>query len=292
MPRHLPPLNALRAFEAAGRRESFSGAADELNVTHAAISRHVRGLEKRLGVQLFRNVSRGVELTEPGRRYLAAITPALDAVAEATEALTDRMSGSITVSCEPTVAFKWLVPKLGGFRDLHPDIEVELVSTPKLADLARYECDLALRFCRLGPADLAADVISVSPVYPYGAPHIPVPASPRDLLQHRLLHEDRGMLWRHWFEAAGVPAEALPATATPIATLLAVEGALAGQGLVLTSEEIVAGDVRVGRLRRLSDIGLEYGGYYLIYLPETVRRRPVAAFRNWLIDASAELRRP
>ena len=137
MPRELPPLNALRAFEVAGRHNSFSGAAVELNVTHAAISRHVRGLEKRLGVQLFKTVSQGVDLTEAGAKYLRTITPALDQIAEATTAVSCKSDRSILVSCEPTFAVKWLMPNLGSFEDAHPGIEVQVQSTPKLADVAR-----------------------------------------------------------------------------------------------------------------------------------------------------------
>ena len=113
MSRYLPPLNALRAFEAAGRHQSFSRSADELNVSHAAVSRHVRGLEKRLGVQLFKNVARGVELTEMGRQYLDQITPALEQISQASESIRRREDGKLSISCEPTFALKWLMPRLG-----------------------------------------------------------------------------------------------------------------------------------------------------------------------------------
>lgn len=290
MPRQLPPLNALRAFEAAGRHGSFTGAAGELNVTHAAVSRHVRGLERRLGAQLFRTVSRGVELTETGAEYLSRISPALDRIGEATEAVS-ALSGVISISCEPTFAAKWLMPRLGEFQDAHPDIEVRLVSSPKLADLARYECDLAIRFLREGRSDLPSTPISSSPVYPYGAADFPVAERPADLSRHRLLHEDRGDLWRRWFADAGAPEAAPPGRTSPLPTLLAIEGALAGHGVVLASEELVAADVRAGRLKRLSAHGYPWGDYFLVSLPETMRRRPVRAFRDWFVAATADLRK-
>ena len=115
MARILPPLNALKAFEAAGRHESFSRAADELNVSHSAISRHVRGLEDRLGVALFRDLPRGVELTLEGRGLLIRVMAALDEIAEATELVRQRPEGTITISCEPLFAQKYLVPRLSGF---------------------------------------------------------------------------------------------------------------------------------------------------------------------------------
>ena len=149
MVRRLPPLNALRAFEAAGRHVSFSGAAKELNVSHAAISRHVRGLEKRLGVQMFQNVARGVELTEAGSRFLRAISPAFDQIAQAMEELCGGEEGLVTISSEPTFAVRWLIPRLGRFQELHPNLETRVDASTRLADVQRYECDLAIRFCRV-----------------------------------------------------------------------------------------------------------------------------------------------
>ncbi|MEO1198730.1 MAG: LysR substrate-binding domain-containing protein [Pseudomonadota bacterium] len=290
MPRRLPPLNALRAFEAAGRHGSFTGAAEELNVTHAAISRHIRGLEQRLGVQLFRTAPRGVALTEEGGSYLSAITPALDQIALATEDLTEAGDGLVTISCEPTFAVKWLMPRLGDFRARHPDIDIKLDATPRLANLHRYECDLAIRFFSGETDCFECDLISRTPVYPVGSPSLTKPENPCDLAQLGLLHEDKGALWCRWFTAAGCPDVVLRKSTAGLSTLLAVEGALAGQGLALLSGEMVTGDLEDGRLVRFSDIGLDYGGYYLVYLSETARRRPVRAFRTWLQSASEPLR--
>ncbi|MBY8976830.1 LysR family transcriptional regulator [Rhodobacteraceae bacterium NNCM2] len=290
MPRRLPPLNALRAFEAAGRQQSFTGAAEELNVTHAAISRHVRGLEHRLGVQLFRNAARGVELTEIGAEYLREITPALDRIAEATEALDGGVHGTLRISCEPTFAIKWLMPQLGKFQDAYPDIDIHLDSTPRLADLKKHECDLAIRFCREVPEGVEAAHICASPVYPYAAPSVACGDDPADLLKLRLLHEDKGNLWCRWFAAAGVEAPTISGRTASLSTLLAIEGALAGHGAVLTSTELVENDVQAGRLRRLSSIGLEYGDYCLLFLATTARRKSFRAFRDWIIAATEGLR--
>ncbi|MEM8791791.1 MAG: LysR substrate-binding domain-containing protein [Pseudomonadota bacterium] len=290
MPRALPPLNALRAFEAAGRHQSFSGAAEELNVTHAAISRHVRGLEQRLQVQLFRKIARGVELTEDGATYLSLITPALDQIAAATEEIGASTSGFITISCEPTFAFKWLMPKLGLFHEAYPDIEIDLKSSPKLANLRTYECDLAIRFCEWVPPPVRSDQISSSPVFPFGAPSMPLADDPADLLGLKLMHEDNGALWKRWFVAAGVEEIYKPAKSRALTTLLAIEGALAGQGVVLAPAELVSNDVEAGRLHRLSPIGLKYGGYHLLYLDELANRRPIRAFREWLLRETRDFR--
>ncbi len=123
MARRLPPLNALRAFEAAARHLSFTRAAEELNVTQAAISHQVKGIEERLGVVLFRRLNRALLLTDAGQSYLPAVRDAFDRIAEATGNLKAHDSaGVLTVSVLPSFAAKWLVPRLGGFREAHPDI--------------------------------------------------------------------------------------------------------------------------------------------------------------------------
>lgn len=186
---------------------------------------------------------------------------------------------------------KWLMPRLGEFQNEFPELDITLVSSPKLADIRNNEFDLGIRHCAQAPEGLRADLISLSPVYPYGALSLPDIANPEDLLSLPLLHEDKGQLWSRWFTNAGLTDFSLPRAPKPFASLLAIEGALAGQGVVLASAELVANDVSNGRLRRLSDIGLAFGGYHLVYLPETLRRKPVAAFRNWFMTATEEFRR-
>lgn len=290
MPRYLPSLNAVRAFEAAGRHESFSGAANELNVTHAAISRHVRGLEKQLGVQLFKKIARGVELTDNGKTYLKKITPALDQISMSSEGFRNKNIGSVSISCEPTFALKWLMPRLGEFQDIHPEIDLRLVSSIDVADIKNNEFDVAIRYCTQEYEGLERDLISAIPVYPYGVPSFSFASTPSDLLQYRLLHEDKGQLWTRWFEKAGHENFKLPKNANPLSSLLAMEGALAGHGVVLTSPDLVASDVAHNRLKCLSNIGLDFGGYYLVYLNEVGRRKPVSTFRKWVVSATSGFR--
>ena len=182
MSRYLPPLNALRAFEAAGRHQSFSRSADELNVSHAAVSRHVRGLEKRLGVQLFKNVARGVELTELGRQYLDQITPALELTSQASESIRRREDGKLSISCEPTFALKWLMPRLGDFQKLCPEIEVTLATESRFADVGNNEFDLGIRCCADVSDDLGFDVISTAPYFPYASPDFEATDEPANFL--------------------------------------------------------------------------------------------------------------
>ncbi len=293
MPRTLPPLNALRAFEAAGRHESFSRAADELGVSHSAVSKHVRALEHRLGVQLFRDLPRGVALTPDGARYLAGLTPAFDAIAEATEAFSERPEGVVVVNAESVFALKWLVPRLGAFQERHPDIEVELEATMQLADIARYEADIAVRFVLSGRPDQAAELLSSAWIYPYGTPAIAaqVGTNPAHLLDYRLLRDRAGDPWAEWFGVAG-RADLYAGHKSPrrMRAVLAHEAALAGQGVLLASGENVALDVAAGRLVRLFDIGFWQGSYFLLFGAGVLRRRPVRLFRDWLLEATVEFR--
>ena len=292
MSRSLPSLNALRAFEAAGRHESFSRAADEMGVSHSSISRHVRGLEQRLGVQLFRDVARGVVLTDEGRRYLQRISPAFDVIGAATEGLVDTPAGRVTINSEPVFAAKVVAPLLAAFHLAFPDIELRLVASTDLADLDRFEADLAIRFARRGVLDGPSDLISDAPVYPYAAPGV-VPGNvvcPRHLGQYRL-YRDRGEdVWRDWCAHAGFEVALPPLDSWRPTAALAYEMAIHGDGLFMASAECMAGDVAAGRLVRLSEVGLQHGAFHLLTADQGVRRKTVRAVRTWLLERTAHLR--
>ena len=296
MPRRLPPLNALRTFEAAARHDSFAGAAAELRVDHAAVSRHVRALEARLGVTLFRRVSRGVELTPSGRQYLQAVSSAFDSIAEATDVLSRPKHALIRVSAEPALAAKWLIHRLGRFHAEHPDFDVVLDASPRLVDLARDEADVALRYGQGGWPGLRQDLLATSQLYPAGRPELGSrrrgALRPEELRAFVLLHEDDGNLWRRWFAAAGVTDVNVSRGPRILETGLAIDAAIAGQGIVLADEVLIGDDLAKGRLAKLCDIALIDNAYYLVSLPGALRRRPIAAFRDWLLAESASLRRP
>lgn len=292
MIRNLPPLNALRAFEAAGRHESFTKAADELGVSHSAISRHVRGLEARLELKLFRTESRGVALSNEGARYLANIIPLFDAIAQATEDVVGGASGVVSISCEPVLAVKWLVPHLADFYERFPEIELRIDATRQLIDISNYEADLAVRFFSERPADTSPELISDAPVYPYIAPHLLSAdlKDPRDLLDFRLLRDRGGSVVEDWFALAGVDPSTVPRSSWRMRALLAMESAISGQGVLFASSDIVQGDVQAGRLVRCFDIPLQRGSYGLLVRDGALRRRSVRRFKEWLIEKSAELR--
>ncbi len=293
MSRELPPLNALRAFEAAGRHQSFSRAAEELNVSHSSISRHVRGLEDRLGVQLFRDLPRGLELSQDGAAFLAQVSPAFDAIAHATERLAERPKGAISISAEPLFSVKWLVPNLHRFSDQQPDIEIEIEASSQLADVARYEADLAVRFVAEGGSYPNAELISDAPIYPYAAPSLMAePASsPLDLLKYPLIRERSAAVWPRWFGQQGIDlAENTPLLVRRFSSVLAYEAAVSGQGILLHSEEVVCRDVAAGRLVKAYDVGVRDGGFQIVHSEGALRRKSVRLFRDWLLTETAQWR--
>lgn len=290
MPQSLPPLNALRAFEAAGRLGSFTRAAAELNVSHSAISRHVRGLEKRLDVSLFRNRNTGVELTDQGRAYLAQITPAFDRIAQATDALSVPPRGIVTLTTETTVAQKWLVPRLGRLKSRHPDIGLKLSVTPQVMDIEAHEFDIGLRYLRADPPG-GGGFLMPSIVRACAAPGFaPMTGGRLDLAALAagpLIEEATFRFWPRWFELAGldpVPPLNLP---FPLGAALAIQSAVAGLGAVLMDRNLCGPEIASGALVQLADVEIPFGGYHLAVNSRARRRKAVQAVCNWLHDESA-----
>lgn len=297
MRRMLPPLNALRAFEAAGRLGSFTKAAEELNVTHSAISRHVRGLEDRLNVHLFQAQNTGVALTDQGRAFLSEITPAFDRIAHATEALSVLPQGTVTLTTENTVAQKWLIPRLAGLRARHPDIDLKLSVTTKVMDIEAHDFDMGLRYVLTEPGE-KYHLLFRSAVRAYAAPDF-APMSNgkvdlRGLATGPLIEEATFRLWPEWFRQAGldnVPDLNLP---HPLSAILAIQSAVAGLGAVLMDKNLCEPERQSGALVELADVEIVFGGYYLVVNTRAGRRKAVRAVRQWLMEecTSAEAKEP
>lgn len=293
MSRTLPPLNALRAFEAAARHESFSRAAEELGVSHSAISRHVRGLEARLGVQLFRDASRGVMLTSEGGHYLQRITPAFDVIGEATEGLADTPAGRVVVNSEPVFAMKIVIPLLAKFQRDLPEIELRLVGSNDLADLDRYEADLAIRYAKTGTLDQPSDLLSDAPIYPFAAPgYLKDDVLRADHLTTCPLFRDRGQnIWIDWAKRAGFDVE-VPDPPWRMRAALALEAAVHGAGIYLGASDGTHLDETAGRIVRVSDVGFRQGSFHLVTSGQSGRRKAVRSVRAWLLDHTTALRSP
>ena len=208
MPRRLPPLNALKAFEAAARHESFTRAGEELCVTLGAVSHQVKALEAELGLKLFNRTRQGLVITDAGRNYLATVRDAFDCIAEGTQQLLKRQNvGALTVSTSPNFAAKWLVPRLGRFARVHPEIELKLSASHHHVDFAREEVDIAVRHGDRTTAGLHVTRLCVEELFPACSPkllqgHRPL-LSPSDLANFSLLHVNDRHGWREWLAFAG-----------------------------------------------------------------------------------------
>ena len=215
MPRQLPPLNALRAFEAAARSESFTRAADELCVTQGAVSHQVKALEATLGIKLFNRERQRLVITDAGREYLNVIRDALDRIAAGTERVLQRQnSGVLTVSTSPDFAAKWLVYRLGRFSEAHPGIDLRVSATMHHVDFVREEVDVAVRHGDGNWTGLDAVRLCTEQLFPVCSPRLMTGrnrlARPSDLLKTPLLHLDDSKAWSQWFDAAGVAGPDFP----------------------------------------------------------------------------------
>ena len=293
MLRRLPPLNALKAFEAAARHESFTRAAEELCVTQGAVSHQVKALEAELGVKLFNRERQRLIITEAGRDYLVVLRDALDRIAVGTERLIQRQSsGVITVSTSPDFAAKWLVNRLGRFAETHPGIDLRISATLHHVDFAREDVDLAVRHGEgnwpgLDIVRLSSEQLFVvcSPKLLAGRNRI---AKPSDVLKFPLLHLDNGDAWTRWFAAAGVEgAEHVHGPVLNRASMV-IDAAIDGQGVALARTTLAATDLINGRLVRPFAQALRLEKTYWIVCPKaTSDRVKIKTFREWLLAEAA-----
>lgn len=298
MRRRLPPLNGLRAFEAAARHLSFVRAGDELGVTPGAVSHQVKALEDYLGVELFRRQPRGIRLSEAGQDVLPGLKDAFDGLERIGEALdAHRTAGILVVSVAPTLAAKWLVPRLEGFRAAHPEIDVRVDASQRVADFAREDVDVAIRYGAGSEPGLRAQRLfpGREEVFPVCSPSVLRAApldSPSDLTRHVLLHAEWKVAgevwpsWPRWLESAG--AVGVDAGRGPRFTTwaMALQAAVEGQGVALGSTRLVDDELSAGRLVRPFDAALQAPAHFGFHVvcPETTARRPkVAAFVEWAL---------
>ncbi len=293
MARHLPPLNGLKAFEAAARHLSFTAAGKELHVTQAAISHQVKALEARLGTTLFHRRNRALFLTDAGQSYLPPVRDALDAIADATFALTRReRTGGLTVTTLYSFAVEWLMPRLKRFGARHPEIEVRLSAKDQLVDLVREDVDLAVRYGRGVWSGLRADRLMEEDVFPVCSPELltgatPL-ATPADLAHHTLIHDDMRESWRLWLLAAGVKGIDPERGPSFSHSTMVIQAAINGLGVALGRSALVRGDLAAGRLVRPFDLSVPAEFAYYVVYPEASARLPkVRAFRDWLLEEAA-----
>src|ERR1700686_3221553 len=291
---HLPPLSALRAFEAAARHMSFSKAADELNVTPAAVSHQIHALEEDLGVRLFNRLNRAVELTASARVLLPGLSDAFAGIHASVRRLrAHNDTGSLTVTASPSFAAKWLVLRLHRFQERCPDIDVRISASDEVVDLTTGDFDIALRYGTGRYPGLTVELLLQNEVFPACSPELlkagPPLRTPDDLRHHALIHDqavDRDPLaptWAMWLKAAGVTGVPPASGLTFSFGYMALEAAIGGHGVVLAYSTIAAADLAAGRLVRLFSLALpDQFAYYIVTAPGALERPKVRAFRDWL----------
>lgn len=302
MPRTLPSLKALRSFEAAARNLSLTRAAEELHVTPGAVGQQVKMLESHLDTQLFHRLPQGLRLTEAGQALLPGLGEGFDRLAAAVEAArAGETRRALVVSISPTLAGRWLVPRLYRFAESHDDIDVRIDATDRPVDLQYEDVDVAVRLSPHEHTELNVDVLFDEEVFPVCSPTLldqgcPL-REPSDLERHTLLHVD----WKHpteawvdwpkWLKAAG--ADQVDASAGPRFSLftMAIQSAVDGHGVALPGSVFVADDLAAGRLIKPFSISVPVGcTYYLLCPPATAHNPKIEAFRVWLMEEARATR--
>ena len=296
--RRLPPLNALRAFEAAARHLNFSRAADELAVTPGAVSQQIQNLEDYVGAALFKRTPKGLLLTDAAQTALPALREAFDRLAEAASLLTAAVDGRrLTVSVAPSFAAKWLVPRLGQFEAAHPQVDVWLSADMEVVDFALGEIDLAIRYGAGRYPGLEVVKLMSETVIAVASPELleanPI-NTPGDLAQHILLHDgspdadDSCPDWTMWLAARGV--RDIDGARGPRfnQSSLVIEAAVGGRGVALAKRALAQADLDAGRLVTPFDIATAVDFAYYVVHPKAKGRLPqVKAFVSWITAQAA-----
>lgn len=294
MPRRLPALNALKAFEAAARHESFTRAAEELYVTQGAVSHQVKALEQELGIKLFNRERQRLVITEAGRDYLTVIRDALDRIAVGTERLMQRQSsGALTISTSPDFAAKWLVYRLGRFAEQHPDIALRVSADMHHVDFAREDVDLAVRHGDGNWPGLHVERLTAEQLFPVCSPKLldgrTRLRNPTDVLKFPIIHLDTRKDWAKWLEAAGVTGVDLSQGLVLNRASMLIDAAIDGQGIALARTTLSAWDILNGRLVRPFATSLRLSRSYWIVCPQATAMLPkIKKARAWLLAEAAD----
>lgn len=297
MHKPLPPLNALRAFDAAARHLSLTLAAQELHVTPGALSHQIRGLEDLLGVELFQRLPRAIRLTEAGRRLQPGLREGFEAIRRAVEAVAPRVDDRVLViSAPPGFTAKWLVPRLYRFMMAHPEIDARVSAALGFANFHGDRVDVAIRNLRIGAEtdpDLVvehlADLVYVPVCSPRLLRQVGRLREPADLARVPLIHDDMltgisdNPSWTDWLAQAGVSGVDLTRGLRLNSADHALEAAVEGAGMLLALELLAADDIRNRRLVAPFDIKVRSRRAFYFVCPRAYERRAhVQAFRAWI----------
>ena len=294
MATRLPPLNALRAFEASARQLSFTRAAEELFVTQAAISHQIKSLEEHLGIKLFMRKNRALLLTEEGQSYYLDIKDIFTALHEATEKLLARgAKGAITVSLQPSFAIQWLVPRLNAFNLLHPEIDVRIKAVDQPDNSLTEDVDVAIYHGRGNWPGVHADKLHTEYLIPVCSPLLQSDKKPlftvNDLAAHTLLHDTSRRDWKRWFKQVGV--RGVNVNHGPIFShsAMVLQAAIHGQGIALANSVLAKPEIDSGRLVcPFNDVLVSKNGFYIVCREQQMDIGKIEAFRNWMLTTVEE----
>lgn len=296
MARKLPNLNQLRAFEAAARHQSFKNAADELFVTHAAVSHQIKALEQALGVQLFHRRTREVVLTAEGKKYADGVSRALDDLAEATRTLAaDRMTGTVTITAAPFFTNRLVLPRLARFKALYPDIDILLSFEDALVDLQNARVDAGIRYGEGGWPGLTSILLHNDNVGPVASPAYlkgrKVPLDPAEIAQMTLAYvAGRQQDWTDWFRDAGLSEIPRLMTVEYQTRARTLDLALSGNGVALADIQLTRSDEASGQLLRLHPLTIRRKrGIYLVFAQTAIPDPRVQAFAEWMRQEVGDL---
>lgn len=290
----LPPLNALRAFEASARQLSFTRAAEELFVTQAAISHQIKALEDNLGIKLFMRKNRSLLLTEEGQSYYLDIKDVFNSLHDATERLLARgAKGAITVSLQPSFAIQWLVPRLKAFNLLHPDIDVRIKAVDQPENSLTEDVDVAIYYGRGRWSNVHADQLHTEYLIPVCSPLLisgnKTLNNIEDLSQHTLLHDTSRRDWKRWFKHVGVQGGNVNHGPIFSHSSMVLQAAIHGQGVALAHSVLAKPDIDAGRLIcPFNDVLVSKSAYYIVCREQQYDVGKIAAFRDWMLTTVAD----
>lgn len=289
----LPSITALRALEASSRLLSFTKAADELFITQSAVSHQIRYLEDLWGFKLFERQGRRLITTKEGQMIVPVVREFLENMTRVLGEITNTENrSSIRVSLVQSLAVKWLVPRLGRFNELYPEITVWIQTSDDIVDFAIDEVDMAIRLGHGEWTGYHLDLLLREYVFPVASPdllkRLGYPEKPDDLLHYPLLYRhsyDNCPRWRDWFRDAGIAIKSLPRGSRFPDTSIAVQAAVDHQGIALARSAHVEAELAAGRLIKLFDVfSPSPVSYYIVCPQSAIKQARIAAFRNWLLE--------
>ncbi len=286
--KRLPPLSTLPVLESAARLQSFSAAAEELNVTHGAVSHQIKSLEENLGLTLFAREGRRVVLTAEGAMLAEAVRGALAKVSEAIEQLSPKeRERKLKISVLPSFASRWLMPRLGRFLEANPHYEISVDATPLKANFITDGVDIAIRYGNGPWPGLHSERIAGDSYFPVCSPKFrrgKLPSKPAQLATLPLFRLEPGC-WEQWFAAAGLKDFSPPMTGIDYNdAALFLQQAINGDGVALTRRSLIGDDLRNGKLVKLFDVEIPAeNSYHLVCLPQYANSRKVKTFRDWML---------